>query len=352
MRQLGLPLAMVLLGLLGDGRALAQPKICGNQSALGSWNLGECPQLKDDGAGADESAGDGIYSLELSLDPTALLEYKILPQGTWVGALGQQGSCDHVGNPTGNDTANVRIAWPLVSSAARFYLDTRTLSDPSDLTPPGNRSIGDSLMFRSPQGDCPRWFVVGDFQSIVGVNGTAVELAVLRPGVLVGRHTASKLLPVGWKWKVMEQASVGARELGPSGWAYAPCSTPSAAVSTAVMPGSSIYFVIDTRSGRLRTVVSDTPLDGFVADGTLLCPKVVDMASPAPDLASKSDASTAADLRDGELADAAFDGPTRPLPGIHCDCQLGGHAASPSPAFLTVPLLLLLRRFRRLTPRT
>ena len=94
MRQLGLHLAIVILGLLGDGRALAQPKICGNQSALGNWNLGECPQLKDDGAGADESAGDGIYSLELSLDPTALLEYKILPQGMWAGALGQQGSHD------------------------------------------------------------------------------------------------------------------------------------------------------------------------------------------------------------------------------------------------------------------
>jgi hypothetical protein len=133
MRQLGLPLAMVLLGLLGDGRALAQPKICGNQSALGSWNLGECPQLKDDGAGADESAGDGIYSLELSLDPTALLEYKILPQGTWAGALGQQGSCDtELATRRATTPPMFASPWPLVSSAARFYLDTRTLSDPSD----------------------------------------------------------------------------------------------------------------------------------------------------------------------------------------------------------------------------
>jgi hypothetical protein len=220
------------------------------------------------------------------------------------------------------------------------------------MTPPGNRSIGDSLMFRSPQGDCPRWFVVGDFQNLVGVNGTAVELAsAAARSARRSSHrqqAATRRLEVeGHGASQRRGARAGTERLGLCAVLDAECSRVDGGDA-----GCSIYFVIDTRSGRLRTVVSDTPLDGFVADGTPLCPKVVDMASPAPDLASKSDASTAADLRDGELADAAFDGPTRPLPGIHCDCQLGGHAASPSPAFLTVPLLLLLRRFRRLTPRT
>ena len=123
------------------GEAVGQPKICGNQAALGSWNVDQCPQLKDDGAGADEAAGDGIYSVEISLDPTSVLEYKLLPQGTWALALGQQGTCDGSGNPTGNDTSNLRILRPDVSRPVRFYLDTRTLSDPGAVQPPGNRSL-------------------------------------------------------------------------------------------------------------------------------------------------------------------------------------------------------------------
>lgn len=350
-RSLGLA-ATVLVGCLWAGPALAQPKICGNQSALGGWNLDQCPQLKDDGVGVDESAGDGIYSLELSLDPTALLEYKILPQGVWAVALGQQGSCDGAGNPTGNDTGNLRIIRPDVSRPVRFYLDTRTLADPSDASPPGNRSFGDTLMTRSPDGACPRWFAVGDFQNLVGVNATAVELQVLRPGVFVGRHTASKALAAGWKWKMMEQAATAPRELGPSGFAYAPCSTPSAQVSSSVMPGDSVYFVIDTRTGRMRTVVSSSPLDGFSSDGTPLCPPVIDMASPIRDLATPIDASASADFSatDGPLSTDG--GPSRPLPGIHCDCQLGrGRSDRPPAALLVLSFFLMLRRRRAASAR-
>lgn len=346
--MLGLRFAVVVgLSLLG-GESLAQPKICGNQPSLGSWNLDQCPQLKDDGSSGDESAGDGIYSIELSLDPTSQLEYKLLPQGTWAVSLGQLGTCDGTGSPTGNDTANLRIVRPDVSRPARFYLDTRTLTDPSYASPPGNRSFGDTLMVRSPSGDCPRWFIVGDFQNLVGVNGTAIELQVLRPGVLVGKHTASKTLGSGWKWKVMEQSATSARELGPSGWAYAPCTTPSVQVSQAVTPGDSVYFVVDTRTGRLRTVVSSTPLDGFSSDGTPLCPPVVDMASPTVDLAAPvgdGGAGTAPDLSRLGAPDGGAD---RPLPGIHCDCQLAPTHTSPPPLTpLALPLLAVLRRLLR-----
>lgn len=343
-RSLG-PYVAFLVGIVGEGRSLAQPKICGNQAALGNWNLAECPQLRDDGLGADESAGDGIYSVELTLTAASLLEYKVLPQGTWAVALGQQGTCDGSGSPTGNDTANVRVTRPDVSRAARFYLDTRTLSDPSYATAPGNRSFGDTLMVRSPADACPRWFVVGDFQNLVGVNGTAVELSVLRPGVLVGRHTASKSLPSGWKWKVMEQAASAARELGPSGYAAAPCSTPSAAMSSSVSVGDTIYFVVDTRTGRLQALVSSAPLDGFSPDGTPLCPSAapVDMAGSALDLAGSS-----ADLAtDGSTSADA--GPARPLPGIHCDCQMGRSPREgrfPSLMMLVLLTIPFLRRRR------
>jgi len=347
-RSLGL-VAAVLVGVFGAMPALGQPKICGNQMPLGGWNLDQCPQLKDDGVGADESAGDGIYSLELSLDPTSLLEYKVLPLGTWAVALGQQGSCDGTGNPTGNDTSNLRIIRPDVGRPVRFYLDTRTLADPSYASAPGNRSFGDTLMTRSPDGACPRWFVVGDFQNLVGVNGTAVELQVLRPGVLVGRHTASKVLAAGWKWKMMEQAATAPRELGPSGFAYSPCSTPSVLVSASVMPGDSVYFVVDTRTGRLRTVVSNSPLDGFSSDGTPLCPPMLDMASPLRDLSTPSDASASADLSEADGALFNDGGPSRPLPGIHCDCQLGrARSERPSAVSLILPLVLIFRR-RRVT---
>lgn len=339
----------VFIGLtLVAGEAVGQPKICGNQAALGSWNVDQCPQLKDDGAGADEAAGDGIYSVEISLDPTSVLEYKLLPQGTWALALGQQGTCDGSGNPTGNDTSNLRILRPDVSRPVRFYLDTRTLSDPGAVQPPGNRSFGDTLMTRSPSGECPRWFVVGDFQNLVGVNGTAVPLSLLRPGVLVGKHTASKSLGSGWKWKVVEQADTAARELGGSGWAYAPCQAPAASASQPVSPGDTVYFVIDTRTGRLRSVVSNSPLDGFAPDGTALCPPVVDMASPLSDLAG-----SVADLAGGSVADltsagTADGGSDKPLPGIHCDCQLASTPKTPPPVSLTaVPLLVLLRRLLR-----
>ena len=346
MRALGLAVGIGLV--LWSSEALSQPKICGNQAALGSWSLDSCPQLRDDGVGADEAAGDGIYSLELTLDKTPLLEYKLLPIGTWATALGQQGTCDHSGNPTGNDTSNLRIVRPDVGRPVRFYLDTRTLTDPSYASPPGNRSFGDTLMLRSPEGECPRWFVVGDFQNLVGVNGTAVELQVLRPGVLVGKHVASKSLSMGWKWKVMEQSAVGARELGPSGYAYAPCTTPSVSASAAVSPGDSVYFVVDMRTGRLRTVVSGSPLDGFSSDGTSLCPPVVDMASPSFDLAAVSDGGSGSvvDLRSDSTSDG---GPGKPLPGIHCDCQLAGTSASPPPAvsWSLLPLWVLARRLIR-----
>lgn len=345
LRSLG-PIISLLVGLLGEGRLLAQPKICGNQAALGSWNVAECPVLRDDGQGADESAGDGIYSVELSLDPTSLLEYKVLPQGTWAVALGQQGSCDGSGNPTGNDTANLRVVRPDVRRGARFYFDSRTLTDPSYATAPGNRSFGDTLMIRSPADACPRWFVVGDFQNLVGINGTAVELSLLRPGVLVGRHTASKALPSGWKWKVMEQADSGARELGPSGYAVAPCTTPSAAMSQPVSVGDTIYFVVDTRTGRLQAVVSLSPLDGFAPDGTPLCPPLPmsDMAGAVTDLAS---AGLDLSATDGSATPDA--GAGRPLPGIHCDCHVG-HAPQESRfsslAALSLLSLVLLRRRR------
>lgn len=141
MRQLGLHLAIVLLGLLGDGRALAQPKICGNQSALGSWNLGECPQLKDDGAGADESAGDGIYSLELSLYSDGAARVQILPKGdVGGGAWVSKAAVTRRATRLATTPPMFASLGPWSARAARFYLDTRTLSDPSDLTPPVNRA--------------------------------------------------------------------------------------------------------------------------------------------------------------------------------------------------------------------
>ena len=130
---------------------------------------------------------------------------------------------------------------------------------------------------------------------------------------------------VARQWLEVENRGTGRHRrarAGGSGWAYAPCQAPAASASQPVSPGDTVYFVIDTRTGRLRSVVSNSPLDGFAPDGTALCPRwstwrvlFSDLAGSAADLAG----GTAADLTSAGTADGGSD---KPLPGIHCDCQL------------------------------
>lgn len=319
----------------------AQPKICGNQSALGNWSLASCPVLRDDD-------GDGIYSVTLSLSDSALLEYKVLPSGLWDGSeVRAQGTCPADGGSRRNDTQNIQIVQPDTRGPATFYFDPRSLTDPSYATVSGNRSAADSLMLRAPASACQRWLVVGDFQNLYGDNGSAVPLLPLRPGVWVGRMTAAKALSTGWRWKVLEGSATVAREYGPGGWAYAPCEAGFATVSSPVNVGDSVYFLLHERGGRMQTLVATAPLDGFASDGSPGCETGPDLGSDPRDLGGRmSDA--AAPPRP---ADASTDAGGERRPGIHCDCQIG----SPTPVPPTTGMLglcgglslLLLRAGRR-----
>jgi hypothetical protein len=340
-------LAFLVVSLLGSVAA-AQPKVCGNQAALGGWSLPSCPQLKDDGVAPDEAAGDGIYSLAVQLGPTALLEYKVLPSGTWDGAteIKAAATCPWDGGATANSNQNIQIPSPDTSQPTRFFYDGRTALDPSYAPPSSGRSAGDSAMLGAPAGSCPGWLAVGDFQTIYGNNPTAVRLLPLRPGVWSGRLTAAQALPAGWRWRLLEQTSGVGREYGPAGWAYAPCHSSFASVSSAVAVGDTVYFLFHADGGRLQTVVSSTPLDGFAADGGGLCQAPPDLGNPGGDLAA-----SAADLADpGRPSDlAAADGGPHPRLGIHCDCKLatGGGPALPAAAPAAVGLLLFVLTFRQ-----
>ncbi len=329
--------------------ASAQPKVCGNQTALGAWTLENCAILKDDGMPPDEVSGDGIYTVAVQLAKAALLEYKILPTGVWTGMfeIQQVGTCAYNGEETANGTQNIQVPSPNVAGPTRFFFDSRALSDSSYAPAPGNRSGGDSIMFDAPSGSCPTWIAVGDFQNLYGNNATAVRLLPQRPGLLVGHLTAAKALPIGWQWKLMQQTAGVVREYGPSGWAYSPCRAEFAQVSAAVMPGDSVYFLVHVHSGRLQTLVFSTPVDGYTADGFDVCaPSDFAMAQadmrtspvlPPPDL-SALDGTGSADPADG--------GMPRRRPGIHCDCQLGPTKADAATSF-GLGLLLLLTAFIR-----
>ena len=302
---------VVMLGL--QQPAWSQPKICGNQPALGDWSLANCPVLRDDD-------GDGIYSVTVSLRDTPLLEYKILPTGVWDGSseVRANGTCPADGGSKRNDPQNIQIVQPDTQKQATFYFDGRSLSDPSYSVAPGSRSAGDSLMMDAPAASCPRWLAVGDFQNLPGPNGTAVALSLLRPGVWVGRTTAAKPLPMGWRWKVVEQGAVVAREYGPSGWAYAPCEATPAAVTSAVSVGDSIYFVFYAHGGRMQTLVSSSPLDGFSPDGSTACQPPLDLGMAIDMAGGPKDAAGEDPQRD-----AGDDGGLARRPGIHCDCHMG-----------------------------
>jgi hypothetical protein len=336
------------------GSAAAQPKICGNQPALGAWSLGSCPLLKDDGVAPDESAGDGIYTASAQLTATALLEYKILPTGMWDGSveIRQIGTCPFDAGPKPNDNYNIQVPQPDVARPTLFFYDSRALADSSYSPAPGNRSGGDSVMIDAPAGSCPSFLAVGDFQNLYGPNATAAKLSPLGRGVLVGRVTAAKALAAGWRWKVMQQSTGVVREYGPSGWAYAPCSAAFATVSSTVAPGDSVYFLFHARSGRLQTLVTGSPLDGFSLDGGGECQPAPDMRIPT-DLSPVDLAlSPGADLQSPSSDDM---GSTPRRPGIHCDCQIGGASRGSAwgPALMLLPILLMLRRRRaakRFTP--
>lgn len=302
--------------------------MCGNQATLGSWSLSACPALKDDGVPPDEAAGDGIYTVAVQLSPTALLEYKILPTGTWDGAqeLKQVGSCSADGKADGNLPQNSQVQNPDTSRPTLFFFDGRTTLDQSFAPAPGNRSGSDSAMLEAPAGSCPTWVAVGDFQNLMGPNGSAAKLEFRGRGLLMGHITAAKPLAAGWRWKVVSQSASTVREYGPSGWAYAPCEAAFATVSSPVSPGDSVYFLFHTEGGRLQTLVSSSPLDGFMTDGATCQPPsdlAQDANAPGPDLGTAPSASE--DLASPDPSDAAT---PRRRPGIHCDCQLGRHDRS------------------------
>lgn len=333
------------LGLSATAQA-APPKVCGNDAALGNFDPMSCPTLRDDGVAPDEAAGDGIYTVEVTLGPKPLLEYKLLPTGAFDGTqLGQLGTCDVKGGHD-NTYNNIQIPTPDTSRPVRFFFDSRTLTDPTYAAPPGNRSAGDDLMPRSPSTSCPTWLAVGDFQNVpfdrtIG----AVELTLQRPGVLVGRLTAAKALASGWRWKIVQGGTAaGFRKYGPSGWADDPCDTDNVVVSGAVRAGDIVYFTWHSAGGRLRTQVFapiDDPPDGGVHGGLPLCPPPAD----PPDLGEAADLAISSQNDDGSTgpADAAGGagdgGPGRPLPGIHCNCELGRSAYDPTTSPPPGPLM-------------
>ena len=331
-------------GLLGLSFCLAgaahadPPKVCGNDAMLGNFDPTSCPVLRDDGVAPDQAAGDGVYSVEVTLSKKPLLEYKLLPSGTFDGSqLGQRGTCDVQGTRT-NTYANIQIPEPDTSRPVRFFYDSRAPADPTHAAPPGNRSVGDDLMLRSPAARCPQWLVVGDFQGVPfdRTIGT-VELKLQSPGVLVGRLTAAKALAGGWRWRVVQGGAglVGARQYGPSGWADEPCEADNVQVASAVRPGDIVYFTWSSATGRLRTVVvapGDDTADGGVPGGLPLCPPPV---GDPPDLGDAADLAApqvdgSGPLTDGD-AQTGDAGSALPRPGIHCDCRLGqaGQAGQP-----------------------
>ena len=208
------------LGRCADqpGRSLGQPKICGNQPALGNWSLASCPVLRDDD-------GDGIYSVTLSLSDSALLEYKG-PAQRYVGRQRGAGP-GHLPGRRGsrrNDTQNIQIVQPDTRGPATFYFDPR--SDRPQLCNGQRQPLGGGLADAARPGDgLPRagW---SSETSRIYTAITARRRRFCRCARGLGaRITAAKALSTGWRWKVMEgrppSPASTARVAGPTplrGW--------------------------------------------------------------------------------------------------------------------------------------
>jgi len=363
----GLVLAASLVGgvLLGSaGGAEAAPKVCGNDANLGNFAIAACPELKDDGVAPDQAAGDGVYTVQVSISAKPMLEYKILPTGDYSAQdLRQLGDCGPGGKGS-NAFGNIQVPGPDVTQPVRFFYDSRALTDPSYASPPGNRSGGDELTMKTAGGGrCPQWQAVGEFQNVPfdRVVGT-VSLSITQPGVLTGRLLVMKNLAPGWKWKVVDAGGLPARQFGPSGWAWDGCddgNTNSVTVAAAAKPGDLVFFTFYPWNGRLQTVVSNTEADLGAPGGLMQCPAAPDLGDPPTDLASGPDLATLGSTDAGGGTDASSlgdGGAGRPLPGIHCNCQVGARSvsgsATPGPlaliaALVGLPLLLLQRHRRR-----
>lgn len=346
-------LLSVAVVVSAPGTGAAAPKVCGDQAALGGFDVAKCPELRDDGVGADEAAGDGVFSTEVMLDAKDFLLYKILPEGVYNATeITQASACAPAA--AGNNSPRNIVVPKVPKGAARFYFDSRDLSaDPSYAAlPAGARgSGGDSLMVRSPDGAPPRWVAVGDFQAApFDLSSGALDLqpGAQKPTVLSAEVVVAKALPSGWQWKVVEGTGsyTTARKYGQNGWAYPDlkvgdnCDNLSARMATAVSAGARLRFTFAAHLGRLQVQI----VEGGGAD----------MADPPADLALPPGGDLASPPRDGASggADAGSGGPAGPLPGIRCDIAGGiGAARAYHPSAWTASLAWLVLGLTLLRPR-
>lgn len=317
--------------------AAAAPKVCGNQPALGDFDVLKCPVLHDDGVAPDLVSGDGLFSASVRLDPTTLLRYKILPTGDYgpndIRLVGSCGPSAEAESPTGD----ILVPGPDISQPVLFFYDSRAPADPTWAAPPGNRSGGDSVMAAAPKDRTPSWIAIGDFEQTPFDPAGGIELRQMGDGALIGETTLTRDLPAGWQWKVFEKgrafAEAGARKFGINGWSYTrTCDSDNAQVPTAAVTGSQLRFTFYPQRGRLRTEVQAP----CCADGAGPPDQrgLVDLAAAPSDQAGPQDLQT-----DGEL------------PGIHCNCRVvrGGvrRPGGPTLLMLTALTALFLRRAYR-----
>lgn len=351
-------LLSVAVVVSAPGSAAAAPKVCGDQAALGGFDIARCPELRDDGAGADEAAGDGVFSTEVMLDAKDFLFYKILPEGVYNATEITQASACAPAAAGSNSPRNIVVP-KVPKGAARFYFDSRDLSADQSYAPlpAGARgSGGDSLMVRSPEGAPPRWVAVGDFQAApfdLASGALDLQPGAQRPTVLSAEVVVQKALPSGWQWKVVEGTGsyATARKYGQNGWAYPDlkvgdnCDNLSARMMTAVSAGARLRFTFAAHLGRLQVQIVDS-------GGADMADPAADLATPGGDLAGPP--------RDGASGgvDAGAGPPAGPLPGIRCDIAGGIGAARayhPSLAEALAALVLgvtLLRSRRRMAQAT
>ncbi|MCS6914936.1 MAG: hypothetical protein RMK29_11360 [Myxococcales bacterium] len=319
-RAVRLGVLAAVLGALEPTAAWAQVRVCGNQAALGDFRPELCPVMRDDGVPPDEVMGDGVFTLEVRLQPTELLKYKILPSGRYgpdevrqVGDCGLDGRRD---NPTGD----LLVPRPDVSMPVRFFYDSRS------------RTAGDTLMTVSPPGTA--WVAVGGFQErpFDPVQG-ALDLRPTPDGTLVGSTVVTRDLPPGWPWKVLEKKGTydGARKYGTDGWSVTPCDSQNVLQTPPVPAGSRLELHFVARLGRLDTKV----LPAVGTDGG-------DTADLRPGDGPGDGPSGGQDGAAADLLDPAA------LPGIRCGCRIGGVPSSPpSLLYLGAGAGLLLRQRRR-----
>jgi hypothetical protein len=329
-----------LLTWLPGAAALAEPKVCGNQPALGDFDAAKCLPMRDDGVEPDEVKDDGIYTAWATLAPTALLRYKILPSGAYDGSeIRQVGPCGP-SDESESPFQDILVPSPSVKEKVRFFYDSRPLLVGGYAPAPNNRSGGDSAMIGAPEGRPPSFIAVGDFQDMRFDPPSGVDLKPMAPGVLAARLTLPRGLAAGWQWKVFEKGrsytEVGARKFGPDGWSYTTkCDSANVKVDAAVPPGGDVQLVFHAHTGRLQTLISGGFLDS--------APGMSDLRQPdPPGMDLRSMGGGAEDL--GAAADLS---PGGDLPGIHCKCQLAGKARTrtqspPGPAAPTALLLLLV----------